>query len=260
MSTSPPVVGDLLFHIERVDNINAISVRGMSDSFFIIHLFAKFSRILKNESDEDFRALLLNHGVEDVIYYNNAVFIPREKLMNSDNTDAQEIINRMLADTHLHTSVYVVTNKIIDYALRIWTDDFCCNFCVRVDISVLMYVLNEHNSDTEDDHVSENGAIDFVAASEDSINKLEKCLNENELLCNICFENVHNDVEVRKLPRKHSYHEECIVKWLKTSKYCSLCRMEEIVPLPPPLLVSQKLLLIYEYDDRDGEHGVEKNS
>ncbi|KAF4355691.1 hypothetical protein G4B88_019927 [Cannabis sativa] len=173
----------------------------------------------------------------------------------------------MLGDTHLHTSVYVVTNKIIDYALRMWTSDFCCNLCVRVDINVLVYVLPEHNSDTEDDHVSENGAIDFVAASEDSINKLEKCLNENELLCNICFENVHNDVEARKLPCKQSYHGECIVKWLKTSKYCPLCRMEETVPLPSPLLVSQKLLLIYgyldfgkEYDDRDGEHGVEKNS
>ncbi|KAM6543187.1 hypothetical protein CsatB_007634 [Cannabis sativa] len=147
----------------------------------------------------------------------------------------------MLGDTHLHTSVYVVTNKIIDYALRMWTSDFCCNLCVRVDINVLVYVLPEHNSDTEDDHVSENGAIDFVAASEDSINKLEKCLNENELLCNICFENVHNDVEARKLPCKQSYHGECIVKWLKTSKYC-------------PLYFGK------EYDDRDGEHGVEKNS
>ncbi|KAM6547355.1 hypothetical protein CsatB_019031 [Cannabis sativa] len=222
MSTSPPVVGDPLFHIERVDNINAISVSGMSDSFFIIHLFAKFSRIPENESDEDFRALLLNHGVEDAVCYDNVLFIPREKLMNSDNTDAKEIINQMLGDTHLHTYVYVVTDKIIDYALRKWTGDFCCNLSVTVDISVLVYVHPEHNSDTEDDHVSENGSIDFVAASEASINKLEKCLNKNELLCNICFENVHNDVEVRKLPCKHSYHGECIVKWLKTSKYCPL--------------------------------------
>ncbi|XP_060958287.1 uncharacterized protein LOC115699791 [Cannabis sativa] len=143
--------------------------------------------VVENESDEDFRALLLKHGVEDAVCYDNVLFIPREKLMNSDNTDAKEIINQML-----------------------------------VDISVLVYVHPEHNSDTEDDHVSENGSIDFVAASEASINKFEKCLNENELLCNICFENVHNDVEVRKLPCKHSYHGECIVKWLKTSKYCPL--------------------------------------
>ncbi|KAF4396735.1 hypothetical protein F8388_004703 [Cannabis sativa] len=217
------VLSELLVKLEKIPRDEDYSQNNADDDEFGDKILD--SRVLptkENESDEDFRALLLNHGVEDAVCYDNVLFIPREKLMNSDNTDAKEIINQMLGDTHLHTYVYVVTDKIIDYALRMWTGDFCCNLCVTVDISVLVYVHPEHNSDTEDDHVSENGSIDFVAASEASINKFEKCLNENELLCNICFENVHNDVEVRKLPCKHSYHGECIVKWLKTSKYCPL--------------------------------------
>ncbi|KAM6568902.1 hypothetical protein CsatB_016887 [Cannabis sativa] len=224
------VVGDLSFHIEIVDTINSINIGSMGHSFFIIHLFAKFSRIPEDQSNEEFGASLLDHGVDSGgVCHDNIVFIPREKLMKSDNTDAKEAINQMLSDTHLHTSVYHVTDKIVEYALRMWNDDYC-NFCVRVDINVFVYVLPEHNiidPDSDSDEGWEDVAIEFVAPSEDSIEKLEKFFNNNEIFfCTICCENVDDGEEVTQLPCKHPYHRECILKWLNTSKYCPICRYE----------------------------------
>ncbi|XP_030485509.2 E3 ubiquitin-protein ligase SGR9, amyloplastic-like [Cannabis sativa] len=123
----------------------------------------------------------------------------------------------MLSDTHLHTSVYHVTYKIVEYALRMWNDDYC-NFFVRVDINVFVYVLPKHNisdPDSDSDDGLEDVAIEFVASSEDSIEKLEKFVNNNEIfLCTICCENVDDAKEVTQLPCKHPYHSECILKWL----------------------------------------------
>ncbi|KAF4389442.1 hypothetical protein G4B88_006501 [Cannabis sativa] len=44
--------------------------------------------------------------------------------------------------------------------------------------------------------------------------------------CSVCFENIVVGLEATKLTCGHRYHEECIVKWLQTSKFCPLCRSE----------------------------------
>lgn len=54
--------------------------------------------------------------------------------------------------------------------------------------------------------------------------KLEEKREEN---CSICMMNMEREQHVCDLPCKHTYHEECIMPWLKQYNYkCPICRQE----------------------------------
>lgn len=44
--------------------------------------------------------------------------------------------------------------------------------------------------------------------------------------CTICFENYKKGDIIRNLPCGHKFHYKCMKPWLKTSKYCPLCRFD----------------------------------
>ncbi|XP_062075815.1 uncharacterized protein LOC133779935 [Humulus lupulus] len=148
--------------------------------------------------------------------------------------ESEEARNKAIDERHkwkenckLNTQEY----KIIDYARKMWNEeDF--NFCVKVDVHVFVYDLPpKHDSgidsDVDSEEYMDNMTINFVAASEKSIERLEKVLiKDDQIVCSICFENVHVGLEATKLPCTHTYHEKCIVQWLQTSKFCPMCRFE----------------------------------
>ncbi|KAK3198872.1 hypothetical protein Dsin_022287 [Dipteronia sinensis] len=45
-------------------------------------------------------------------------------------------------------------------------------------------------------------------------------------MCAICQEEFLVGIEVTSLPCSHIYHGDCIVKWLRTSHCCPMCRFE----------------------------------
>ncbi|KAB2603835.1 E3 ubiquitin-protein ligase RNF181-like [Pyrus ussuriensis x Pyrus communis] len=52
--------------------------------------------------------------------------------------------------------------------------------------------------------------------------KIEGCGKQ----CAICLEEMQCGSEAIRTPCSHEYHESCIVKWLKMSLLCPLCRFE----------------------------------
>lgn len=50
--------------------------------------------------------------------------------------------------------------------------------------------------------------------------------------CTICLNEYQAGEPLRRLPCKHSYHAECIDKWLTTVNRCPLCRHEAVVKPP----------------------------
>ncbi|XP_062104253.1 uncharacterized protein LOC133815426 [Humulus lupulus] len=88
-------------------------------------------------------------------------------------------------------------------------EDF--NFCVKLDVHVFVYDLPpQHDSgidgDVDSEEYMDNMTINFVAASEQSIERLEKVLiKDDQIVCSICFENVHVGLEATKLPCTHTH-------------------------------------------------------
>ena len=67
-----------------------------------------------------------------------------------------------------------------------------------------------------------------IPATKCSIKALEKVRFQQGLNlvqeCVICMEEFHTGSEVTRMPCSHVYHGDCIVRWLKTSHICPLCR------------------------------------
>ncbi|KAF9596537.1 hypothetical protein IFM89_012268 [Coptis chinensis] len=54
---------------------------------------------------------------------------------------------------------------------------------------------------------------------------LHRCSLDEEAQCSICLSAFQDQEKVKILPNcNHSYHPECVDKWLKTQSNCPLCR------------------------------------
>ncbi|KAM6557760.1 hypothetical protein CsatB_004779 [Cannabis sativa] len=227
---SPQIVGNSFYKIFPYNSTRIES----TNSVFLIHLFANFTRH--------------SLSMEASTTFTNVVVLFRDTLMNN-STDAKVILEKSLAEVHLPSSVFPVIDEIINYGRKMWNDKDR-NLSVRVDVDVFVDELpsqpmndNEGYYDEDDDGDSDGDVdgndayhvydmtdihIRFVAASEQSIERLEKDLIKDGqvISCSVCFENIVVGLEATKLTCGHRYHEECIVKWLQTSKFCPLCRSE----------------------------------
>ncbi|TQD92007.1 hypothetical protein C1H46_022411 [Malus baccata] len=69
--------------------------------------------------------------------------------------------------------------------------------------------------------------LQFVRTKSISIEELERVKIEGcGKQCVICLEEMQCGSEAIRMPCSHEYHESCIVKWLKMSLLCPLCRFE----------------------------------
>ncbi|XP_022735667.1 E3 ubiquitin-protein ligase AMFR-like [Durio zibethinus] len=68
----------------------------------------------------------------------------------------------------------------------------------------------------------------MVPANESSVkNMLKKvCMEIGDQDCMICLEELKVGSDVSRMPCSHTFHGDCIEKWLKQSHYCPICRFE----------------------------------
>ena len=99
-----------------------------------------------------------------------------------------------------------------------------------ISIGVTFYESDGYDNDDEVvDTIMRDHEGKLIPATKSSIEALEKVtLQQDELdsvaACVICTQEFEAGLEVTCMPCSHVYHEECIVKWLKRSNVCPLCR------------------------------------
>ena len=99
-----------------------------------------------------------------------------------------------------------------------------------ISIGVTFYESDGYDNDDEVvDTIMRAHEAKLIPATKSSIEALEKVtLQQDELdsvaACVICTQEFVAGLEVTRMPCSHVYHEECIVKWLKRSNVCPLCR------------------------------------
>ncbi|XP_054792866.1 ERAD-associated E3 ubiquitin-protein ligase HRD1-like [Prosopis cineraria] len=107
-----------------------------------------------------------------------------------------------------------------------------------------LHVISDDDDDDDDVESRQvNEAIEqsmqhlfMVPATEKALTSLKKMkMSSNEAKasqCSICLENFDDDgggddgVDASALPCDHIFHNNCIVKWLKTGHTCPLCRFQ----------------------------------
>jgi hypothetical protein len=91
--------------------------------------------------------------------------------------------------------------------------------------------FDEHGSVTSIDYGDDpygRGRFGAVPASEAEIARLPKATagEVRDKDCPVCMESFQEGEEMRKMtcPGSHYFHEGCILKWLRVSRLCPMCR------------------------------------
>lgn len=85
------------------------------------------------------------------------------------------------------------------------------------------FVYDDDDDDDYDYYEIDEEEMEFVPASESSIEALEKVSDLSlGLRCAICLE--EEKEEVKRMPCGHVFHARCIQQWLANSHLCPLCR------------------------------------
>lgn len=104
---------------------------------------------------------------------------------------------------------------------------------VAIPLAIEIIVELHENVILEDvvDYIEE---IKMTPTSEEVVRLLDKTKFQEGIEtkekrdCCICLDDICDNVDVSVLPCQHVFHHNCIVRWLKTSHLCPLCRY----PLP----------------------------
>jgi hypothetical protein len=110
---------------------------------------------------------------------------------------------------------------------------------LRVTIEKLHYRVIYEEEEEEEDLVISDYVIDYedvirmIPASESSIKELLKRVrigNNGKDACTVCLEELsttHAGISyAMQMSCQHVFHRKCILRWLKESHYCPVCRFE----------------------------------
>ncbi|KAK7401367.1 hypothetical protein VNO78_12789 [Psophocarpus tetragonolobus] len=100
-------------------------------------------------------------------------------------------------------------------------------FTLVLDIFI-QKLYDEHDDDISNMIMMESmREMKMVPTSNTAIESLTKVKLEDGAVkerCSICLREFDEGVEVSLMPCKHVYHHECLIKWLKISHMCPMCR------------------------------------
>ncbi|KAL6186877.1 hypothetical protein ACLB2K_042996 [Fragaria x ananassa] len=92
--------------------------------------------------------------------------------------------------------------------------------------------LEEEEEEEEEDDNDYEEVTGMIPSSELSIKELLKRVrvgNNEKGICTVCLEELSSAGGMSyamEMPCKHLFHDECVVRWLKESHYCPICRFE----------------------------------
>ncbi|GAV71969.1 zf-RING_2 domain-containing protein [Cephalotus follicularis] len=162
-------------------------------------------------------------------------YIPRNKLLSP--LFGPRIMSTILSDSTSAPQdiVDIVARKVVSFAFEIDNKNHSDSGINRVLTMALDFLVTTPYDDRSDiDRVinesMQEGFTNFKPATGEAIRGLERERVVDNLVrfcdeCRICLEEfvVGSDQFVR-MPCNHVFHADCIVKWLKTSHLCPLCR------------------------------------
>jgi len=86
---------------------------------------------------------------------------------------------------------------------------------------------NEINEDNEENQINKKKREKFILElNEFQYKHIKKYSQIKEKKCSICLKNFKGADIIKEFPCKHIYHKNCILKWLKTSNICPLCKYD----------------------------------
>lgn len=90
--------------------------------------------------------------------------------------------------------------------------------------------LHEYDLSTYENRLRLDDNVKRPKLTSSEIDKLCCFKNKKKLEepCVICTEYCEEDQEVITLHCLHSFHKECIITWLKTSRICPICRIDAV--------------------------------
>ncbi|KAK6281254.1 hypothetical protein POUND7_015079 [Theobroma cacao] len=159
-----------------------------------------------------------------------------------DHYRVTEILGSMLTRLGLSSSSLVfnvVLRKLIRYGLGL------SNYTSSMGRIVLPLHANlwgnfvEHVNFNETDSITralaesasefETGNYGMLSAKESSVKEMLKRVRaEGGEDCVICLEELGVGSDASEMPCFHTFHENCIQKWLKQSHYCPICRQRAL--------------------------------
>ncbi|KAM7259644.1 hypothetical protein ACFE04_015385 [Oxalis oulophora] len=127
-----------------------------------------------------------------------------------------------------------IVHKVISFGIDIDNND---NNNDNVILVLTISVVTPYDNREEIDRVINEsmGVFKFEPASEEAIEELERVDSSNMFVrasgdgaCIVCLEEFqvgcHNNNAAARMPCGHVYHYDCLVTWLRTSRFCPLCR------------------------------------
>ncbi|MBA0755251.1 hypothetical protein Gogos_021134 [Gossypium gossypioides] len=102
--------------------------------------------------------------------------------------------------------------------------------------SVIQTSIVDHYNDgilmgralVESESEFENGNYDMVSAKESLVKEMLKTVRieaGDEKNCKLCLQELEVGFDASKMPCSHTFHGDCIEKWLRHDHYCLICRI-----------------------------------
>lgn len=155
-----------------------------------------------------------------------------EEELSSQSRDDHEEEEEEEEDHELDWQVLITINNVVNYieqaeGITIDPGD--------IDPSYYMYLASLSDGDAADDAIlgqmfdNEVGIRGNPPAAKrivDDLPVVELTVEQGDVVCAVCKDEMVLEEEVKRLPCRHLYHGECITPWLGIRNTCPVCRFE----------------------------------
>ncbi|CAI9761929.1 unnamed protein product [Fraxinus pennsylvanica] len=242
VSITPSLTGDLLCpsclsgFVEEYENPNPITPDPFSSdplSTFLSHLLSPSASnrvVLQNQGGDMAREYLFGFDHDD-----------RQSTIRSDVFDPFAYLMNLLASQRA-TGVnyqFVVGNQPSGFSLPADMGDYF----MGPGFEQLIQQLTENDPNRHGTPPASKSVVEALPSL-----KVDETLLKSELAqCAVCKDDFQLGTEVKQMPCKHVYHNDCILPWLELHNSCPVCRHE--LPTDDP-----------DYENRATAWGTSGNS
>ncbi|KAL5544422.1 hypothetical protein UlMin_008206 [Ulmus minor] len=207
---TPQILGDPYWVIKPLSTEDSTSPSNTFKLDFQAELACPLYQFSDEEEEEleNYRSCNLSGKLE----------LPFDVMM--DDLKAEAAIAAMFEELSVPPPLQFLVEDIIENFRSMTGDDRGLFTYVHVFVDRLPLDHEDMAMDDDDD-------VRVVAASKEFIEGLERQkVEDSDIVCSVCLEDVLKGSEAIGLPCSHLYHGDCIVEWLQRSNDCPLCRLK----------------------------------